>query len=61
MLFSLLYRWVYPALPNIGVPNVIATALFAVLTLVLRGWRTRRYNQLADARPWRDVVDTKKQ
>ena len=60
VLFSLLYRWVYPALPNIGVPNVIATALFAVLTLVLRGWRTRRYNQLADARPWRDVVDTKK-
>ena len=61
VLFSLLYRWVYPALPNIGIPNVIATALFAVLTLVLRGWRTRRYNQLADARPWRDVVDTKKQ
>lgn len=61
VLFSLLYRWVYPALPNIGVPNVIATALFAVITLVLRGWRTRRYNQLADARPWRDVVDTKKQ
>ena len=61
VLFILLYRWVYPALPNIGVPNVIATALFAVITLVLRGWRTRRYNQLADARPWRDVVDTKKQ
>lgn len=61
VLFSLLYRWVYPALPNIGVPNVIATALFAVITLVLRGWRTRRYNQLADARPWRDMVDTKKQ
>ncbi|MBD8953366.1 MAG: hypothetical protein EGR85_12690 [Subdoligranulum sp.] len=61
VLFSLLYRWVYPALPNIGVPNVIATALFAVITLVLRGWRTRRYNQLADARPWRDVVGTKKQ
>lgn len=61
VLFGLLYRWVYPALPNIGVPNVIATALFAVITLVLRGWRTRRYNQLADARPWRDVVDTKKQ
>ena len=61
VLFSLLYRWVYPALPNIGVPNVIATALFAVITLVLRGWRTRRYNQLADARPWRDVVDTKRQ
>ena len=61
VLFSLLYRWVYPALPNIGVPNVIATALFAVITLVQRGWRTRRYNQLADARPWRDVVDTKKQ
>lgn len=61
VLFSLLYRWVYPALPNIGVPNVIATALFAVITLVLRGWRTRRYNQLADTRPWRDVVDTKKQ
>ena len=55
------YRWVYPALPNVGIPNIIATALFAVLTLVLRGWRTRRYNQLADARPWRDVVDTKKQ
>ena len=61
VLFSLLYRWVYPALPNVGIPNVIATALFAVLTLALRGWRTRRYNQLADARPWRDVVDTKKQ
>ena len=61
VLFSLLYRWVYPALPNVGIPNIIATALFAVITLVLRGWRTRRYNQLADARPWRDVVDTKKQ
>ena len=58
VLFSLLYRWVYPALPNIGVPNVIATALFAVLYAALRAWRTRRYNQLAAARPWRDVVDT---
>lgn len=60
-LFGLLYRWVYPALPNIGIPNVIATVLFAVLTLALRAWRTRRYNQLADARPWRNMVDSKKQ
>ena len=36
-------------------------ALFAVLTLALRAWRTHRCNQLADARPWRDVVDSKKQ
>lgn len=60
-LFSLLYRWVYPALPNIGIPNVIATVLFAALTLALRAWRTRRYNQLADARPWRSVTDGNKQ
>ena len=61
VLFSLLYRWVYPALPNIGIPNVIATVLFAVLTLALRAWRTRRYNQLAEARPWRSVTDGNKQ
>ena len=59
-LFSLLYRWVYPALPNIGVPNAVATALFAVLYAVLRAWRTRRYNQLAEARPWRAVTDGNK-
>lgn len=57
VLFGLLYRWVYPALPNIGIPNVIATVLFAVLTLALRAWRTRRYNRLADARPWRSVTE----
>ena len=56
-LFSLLYRWVYPALPNIGIPNAVATALFAVLYAALRTWRTRRCNQLADARPWRNVTD----
>lgn len=60
-LFSLLYRWVYPALPNIGVPNAVATALFAVLYVALRAWRTRRYNQMAEARPWRSVTDTNKQ
>ena len=56
-LFSVLYRWVYPALPNIGIPNVVATALFAVLYAALRTWRTRRCNQLADTRPWRNVTD----
>ena len=59
--FGLIYNWVYPNLPNIGIPNVVAAALFAVLTLALRAWRTHRCNQLADARPWRDVVDSKKQ
>ena len=59
--FGLIYNWVYPNLPNIGIPNVVAAALFAVLTLTLRAWRTHRCNQLADARPWRDVVDSKKQ
>ena len=39
----------------------VVNALFAVLTLALRAWRTHRCNQLADARPWRDVVDSKKQ
>ena len=59
--FGLIYNWVYHNLPNIGIPNVVAAALFAVLTLALRAWRTHRCNQLADARPWRDVVDSKKQ
>ena len=59
--FGLIYNWVYPNLPNIGIPNVVAAALFAVLTLALRAWRTHRCNQLADARPWRDVVDSKNQ
>ena len=59
--FGLIYNWVYPNLPNIGIPNVVAAALFAVLTLALRAWRTHRCNQLSDARPWRDVVDSKKQ
>lgn len=57
VLFGLLYRWVYPALPNIGLPNVVAAVLFAVLLLALRGWRTHRYNQLADARPWRSITE----
>lgn len=59
-LFSLLYRWVYPALPNIGVPNAVATALFAVLYVALRAWRTHRCNQMAEARPWRAVTDSNK-
>ena len=58
--FGLIYTWVYPALPNIGIPNIIATALFAVLTLALHAWRTRRYNQMAEASPWRAVTDGNK-
>lgn len=58
--FGLIYTWVYPVLPNIGIPNIIAAVLFAVLTLALRAWRTRRYNQMAEARPWRAVTDGNK-
>ncbi len=58
--FWLIYNWVYSALPVVGIPNAVAAVLFAVLTLVLRAWRTRRYNQLADARPWRTVTDGNK-
>ena len=57
--FGMIYRWGYPVLPKIGIPNGVAVVLFAVLLLALRAWRTHRYNQLADARPWRSVTDIK--
>lgn len=52
----LLYRWPYPILPHVGLPNVVAVVLFAVLTLALRTWRTNRYNKMAAARPWREIT-----
>lgn len=55
--FRLVYRWIYPLLPVFAVPNAASAALFAVLTLVLCGLRIRQYNQLATARPWREITN----
>ena len=55
--FGLIYRWGYPVFPKIGIPNGVAAVLFAMLLVVFRTLRTRRYNRLADARPWRSVTE----
>lgn len=53
----LLYRYVFPYLPKVGLPNAAAVMLFGLLAAALYGWRTRQRNKLAEEKPWRDVME----
>lgn len=50
-------RWVAPLLPAVGLPNVVAAVVFGVALAALLFWRNRRRNELAEKRPWRDVME----
>ena len=50
-------RWVAPLLPAVGLPNVVAAVVFGGALAALLFWRNRRRNELAEKRPWRDVME----
>lgn len=54
--FRILYRLTSAFLPEVGLPNIVAFAMFGLATLALWLWRNHRRNQLAEKRPWRDVM-----
>ncbi|WP_455501220.1 hypothetical protein [Gemmiger sp.] len=49
-------KWITPLLPAVGLPNVVAFVLFGAALAGLWTWRNRRRNELAEKRPWRDVI-----
>ena len=55
--FWMLYHWVTPLLPTVGLPNAVAVVLFGAATLALCIWRNRRRNQLAQEKPWREAME----
>ena len=50
-------RWVAPLLPAVGLPNAVAAVVFGVALAALLFWRNRRRNELAEKRPWRDMME----
>lgn len=50
-------KWVTPLLPTVGLPNLAAVILFGAALAVLLIWRNHRRNELAEKRPWRDVME----
>ena len=53
----LLYRYVFPYLPKVGLPNLVAVVVFGILAAALYAWRTRQRNKLAQEKPWREVME----
>ena len=52
----LLYRYVFPHLPRVGLPNAVAAVVFGLLAAALYTWRTRQRNKLAEEKPWREIL-----
>ena len=50
-------KWITPLLPAVGLPNLAAVILFGVALAALLVWRNHRRNELAEKRPWRDVME----
>ena len=50
-------KWITPLLPTVGLPNLVAVILFGTALAALLIWRNRRRNELAEKRPWRDVIE----
>ena len=44
-------------LPAVGLPNLAAVILFGAALAALLIWRNHRRNELAEKRPWRDVIE----
>ena len=55
--FWLVDKWVTPLLPTVGLPNLAAVILFGAALAALLIWRNHRRNELAEKRPWRDVME----
>ena len=54
--FWLVDKWITPLLPTVGLPNLAAVILFGAALAALLVWRNHRRNELAEKRPWRDVM-----
>lgn len=50
-------KWITPLLPAVGLPNLVAVILFGAALAALLIWRNHRRNELAEKRPWRDVME----
>ena len=50
-------KWITPLLPAVGLPNLAAVILFGAAMAALLIWRNHRRNELAEKRPWRDVME----
>ena len=50
-------KWITPLLPAVGLPNLAAVILFGAALAALLIWRNHRRNELAEKRPWRDVME----
>lgn len=55
--FWCIYHWIVPRLPAAGLPNLVAVVLFAAASAALWAWRNHRRNEMAEKRPWRDVIE----
>ena len=55
--FWLVDKWITPLLPAVGLPNLAAVILFGAALAALLVWRNHRRNELAEKRPWRDVME----
>ena len=55
--FWLVDKWITPLLPTVGLPNLAAVILFGTALAALLVWRNHRRNELAEKRPWRDVME----
>ena len=55
--FWLVDKWVTPLLPTVGLPNLAAVILFGAALAALLVWRNHRRNELAEKKPWREVME----
>ena len=57
VVFWFVDKWITPLLPAVGLPNLAAVILFGAALVALLIWRNHRRNELAEKRPWRDVME----
>ena len=57
VVFWFVDKWITPLLPAVGLPNLAAAILFGAALAALLIWRNHRRNELAEKRPWRDVME----
>lgn len=57
VVFWFVDKWITPLLPAVGLPNLAAVILFGAALAALLVWRNHRRNELAEKRPWRDVME----
>ena len=57
VVFWFVDKWITPLLPAVGLPNLAAVILFGAALAALLVWRNHRRNEVAEKRPWRDVME----